>query len=86
MLVYRDKIQNRTESKNVAPINFRPIIDKLNGQDLAQSLEQAKSRGLITMEQWKLLDKYRNGFKNSYSQAEKKKILKSLKKDNQYYD
>ncbi|NLI41679.1 MAG: hypothetical protein GX421_10950 [Caldisericales bacterium] len=76
MLVYQDTIQNNDKTKPLDLLTFRPSVDKFDGQDLAQTLGQAKSKGLITKDQWKLLDKYRNDFRNAYSHAEKKKIFK----------
>ncbi len=76
MLVYHDSFQNNDKTKHVDLLTFRPSFDKFDGQDLAQTLGKAKSKGLITKDQWKLLDKYRNDFRNAYSHAEKKKIFK----------
>lgn len=76
ILVYQDSIQNNDKTKHLDLSTFRPSVDKFDGQVLAQTLGEAKSKGLITNEQWELLDKYRNDFRNAYSHAEKKKIFK----------
>jgi len=76
MLVYQESIQNNDKTKPLDLLIFRPSIDKFDGQVLSKTLEQAKSKGLISNDQWELLDKYRNDFRNAYSHAEKKKIFK----------
>jgi hypothetical protein len=77
ILIYNDAIPNNENSEQLDLLSFRPSVDKFDDKDLAQTLGQAKSKGLITKDQWKLLDKYRNDFRNAYSHAEKKKIFKN---------
>ncbi|NMB52031.1 MAG: hypothetical protein GX999_06875 [Bacteroidales bacterium] len=76
MLIYQEAIQRNGNTKPMDLLTFRPSIDKFDGQALFKTLEQAKSKGLISNDQWELLDKYRNDFRNAYSHAEKKKIFK----------
>lgn len=79
MLIYHDTIALRDIANDVDLLQiFKPNVDKYDGLDLSQSLNRAKSKGLITKDQWKLLDDFRDDFRNAYSHAEKKKIFKDL--------
>lgn len=74
--IYSDSIAKKeTEPSNGLIIN-RAIIDRFDGLDLSQTLRHAKKIGLISEEQWKKLDNYRDEFRNAYSHSEKKKIFK----------
>lgn len=81
MLVYNDSIQNNHKTNQLDLLTFRPSVDKYDGKDLAVTLGQAKRKGLISKDQWTLLDQYRNDFRNAYSHAEKKKIFKDTRVD-----
>ncbi len=78
MLIYHETIANKDNSDDILLSIFKPNVDKFDGLDLSQTLGRAKSKGLITKKQWKVLDDYRDNFRNAYSHAEKKKIFKDL--------
>lgn len=78
MLIYHETITNRDKNDNDLLTMFKPNVDKFDGLDLSQTLGRAKRKGLITKKQWKVLDGYRDNFRNAYSHAEKKKIFKDL--------
>lgn len=78
ILIYQDMISIRENNNDRDSLNFRPSLDKFDQLDLGQSLRYAKSKKLITKEQWKMLDRFREDFRNAYSHAEKKKIFKDI--------
>ena len=78
ILIYHDTISNRNEKTDLDLLAFRPSVETYDGLDLSQTLGRAKSKGLITKEQLKLLEKYREDYRNAYSHAEKKKIFKDM--------
>lgn len=71
MLSYKDIIENKDFNNNAK------YIEKYDGKALGDTLIMAKSKGLITKEQWKVLDGFRDEYRNAYSHAEKKKIFKN---------
>jgi len=79
MLIYHETIGNKEKNNDDLLSIFKPSVDKFDGLDLSQTLGRAKGKGLITKMQWKILDDYRDSFRNAYSHAEKKKIFKDLK-------
>ncbi len=78
ILIYDESITNRDKSEKLNLLMYRPGVEKYNGFDLAQSLNAAKRKGLINKDQWKILDQFRNDFRNAYSHADKLKIFKDL--------
>lgn len=78
MLIYHETIINKDKNDDDLLTIFKPYVDKFDGLNLSQTLGRAKRKGLITKEQWKVLDGYRDNFRNAYSHAEKKKIFKNL--------
>lgn len=47
-------------------------------RDLSQTLSACKSKGLLSKEMWKLLDNYREIFRNGFSHYDPARILKGL--------
>jgi hypothetical protein len=78
ILIYHDTISNKNKKTDFDLLAFRPSVNTYDGLDLAQTLGRAKRKGLITKEQWKLLEKFREDYRNAYSHAEKKKIFKGM--------
>lgn len=79
MLIYHEAMALRNKENDVDLLEmYKPYVDKYDGLSLSQSLNRAKRIGLITKDHWKLLNGFRNDFRNAYSHAEKKKIFKDL--------
>jgi hypothetical protein len=78
ILIYHDTISNNNKKTDLDLLVFRPSVDTYDGLDLAQTLGRAKRKGIITKKQWKLLEKFREDYRNAYSHAEKKKIFKDM--------
>ncbi|MEQ9288124.1 MAG: hypothetical protein RIG77_14505 [Cyclobacteriaceae bacterium] len=77
MLIYKEESGiDTTKDMRVA---FKTGIEKYNGKDLAVTIAKAKRLGIITKEDGKVLNQYREDFRNAYSHADKKKIFKGLK-------
>ena len=79
MLIYHETISNKNQDTDDDLFSmFKPNVDEYDARNLSQTLGQAKRKGLITKDQWKILDDYRDNFRNAYSHAEKKKIFKDI--------
>lgn len=79
MLIYHDFVKQKIAINENGLIIPKNIIDKYDNLDLSQTLNQSKRKSIITKEEWKILDEYRDRFRNAYSHAEKKKIFKEIK-------
>jgi len=79
MLIYHETISGRDKASTDDLFQmFKPNVKTYDGINLSQSLGHAKRKGLITEDQWKVLDIFRDNFRNAYSHAEKKKIFKDI--------
>lgn len=77
MLIYKDESGiDLTHDMRKA---FKAGIEKYNGKDLVETIAKAKRLGIISKEDGKILNQYREDFRNAYSHADKKKIFKDLK-------
>lgn len=78
MLIYKDEsgIINKTQNMRTA---FNAGIEKYNSMNLIDTIAKAKRLQIITKSDSKILDKYRDDFRNAYSHADKKKIFKGWK-------
>lgn len=77
MLIYKDESGiDTTQDMRTA---FKAGIEKYNDKNLVETIAKAKSLGIITKKDAKILNQYREDFRNAYSHADKKKIFKGLK-------
>ncbi|MEB2780808.1 hypothetical protein U3A58_10420 [Algoriphagus sp. C2-6-M1] len=77
MLIYNDNSGlGTTQDMRTA---FKIGIEKYNDKGLVETIARAKRFGIITKEDGKILNQYREDFRNAYSHADKKKIFKDLK-------
>jgi hypothetical protein len=64
-------------------INFQsgetssPDLSVYFNKDLSQTLATCKAKGLLSKETWKILDKYRDIFRNGFSHYDPAKVLKA---------
>jgi hypothetical protein len=82
ILIYNESTRNnRPIDKNKSIVDnieehFSGGIDNYIGKDMSETINKAKSLGLITKEQWKKLDKIRQDYRNSFGHADSSKIFK----------
>lgn len=77
MLIYKDESEiGTTQDIRIA---FKAGIEKYNDKNLVETIAKAKRLGIITKEDGKTLNEYREDFRNAYSHADKKKIFKDQK-------
>lgn len=58
---------------------FAPSIEKYMTKDLSATLAACKTQGIVAKEEYKILDKYRDIFRNGFGHAEAAKILQGAK-------
>ena len=80
-LIYRYTILHKQNSNEKLSEIFQEGIKKFDNDksDLSKSINSACTNGLITKEQKKLLHKYRDTFRNSYSHASSEKLFKDVR-------
>lgn len=77
MLIYKDESEiDITKDMRTA---FKAGIEKYNHLHLNETIGKAKKFNLISKEEGKTLNKFRDDFRNAYSHANKKKIFKDMK-------
>lgn len=77
MLIYKDESGiDITQDMRSA---FKAGIEKYNDLHLNETIGKAKRFNLISKEEGKTLNKFRQDFRNAYSHADKKKIFKGMR-------
>ncbi len=82
MLIYKESSEkNKTDgdSKKIVKSiegHFKESIDNYIDKDMSQTIAKAKSVGIFTKEQWKVLDEIRENYRNAFGHADSKKIFK----------
>ncbi len=85
MLIYKDSIE-KSKSKEASKSSvenleeyFADGISNYMDKDMSSTISRAKTLGILTKEQWKILDKIREDFRNAFGHADSSKIFKDSK-------
>lgn len=74
-IIYNDSIDNNKDSGLEMEEYFKDSMNHYDSSFLEQTINAACSKGLISKEQKKVFQGFKDNFRNPYSHAEKKKIF-----------
>jgi len=78
-LIYNEYGFKMIDDFNQMDMNYKEGLNKYNRLDLQNTINQSCSKGLITKQEKKVLNKFRERFRNGFSHSDSRKILKDIK-------